>query len=245
MRPAAILQSALSGVAALTFPPACLVCDADLRAAGGHFCGECRAALAREEFATCPRCASPVGPHADVSDGCPRCRGERFHFASAVRLGPYAGRLRDAILLTKRGGAEALAGRLGELWGGERREQLLVGDPQFLVPVPLHWRRRWARGYNQADELAFGLSRVLDLPCRRDALRRTAHTAMQSQTSSRAERRANLAGRFHARRPVPGARILLVDDVLTTGATADAATVALLAAGAAQVRVAVLAHLSS
>ena len=194
---------------------------------------------------TCPYCASPVGPHADTTDCCLRCRGEHFHFDSATRLGPYAGVLRDAILRMKHAGAEALAGRLGSLWAERRREQLSTGDPQIVIPVPLHWRRRWARGYNQSDELALGVARALGLPCRRGVLRRTAHTPKQSQTASAAERKANLAGRFRTRVRLPGARVLLVDDVLTTGATADAASVALSDAGAAQVRVAVLAHLAS
>lgn len=241
MNPRQLLRSAIAGISALAFPPACLVCDADLRAAGRHFCIECRAGLAREPTATCPRCASAVGPHANLKGGCSRCRGATFRFASAVALGPYDGVLRDAVLLTKRGGAEVLAGRLGELLACERRDELLAGDPQLVVPVALHWRRRWARGYNQADELALGVARVLGLPCRRDLLRRTSHTQIQSQLTG-PERRANLAGRFRARPGVAGLRVLVVDDVLTTGATCDAAAGALLDAGAAQVRVGVLAH---
>lgn len=235
----------MTGGSALMFPPACATCECDLRTQGGHFCGPCHAELVLEPFATCPRCASPVGPHADLAGGCVRCRQHRYRFTSAVRLNSYAGRLRDAVLRMKQPGSETLAGRLGELFASERRERLLAGDPQVVIPVPLHWRRRWARGHNQADELAFGVARVLKLPCRRDVLRRAAHTPMQSQTASPAERWANVAGRFRTRATVPGARILLVDDVLTTGATADAAATALLAAGAAQVRVAVLAQSGS
>ena len=245
MSPRDLLHTTVAGVAALAFPPSCLVCDADLRQTGGHFCPTCMAELVRDDALTCPRCSSPIGPHVDAADGCLRCRHERFRFDSAVRLGPYAGVLRDAILRMKHAGAEALAGRVGELWAATRRERLSAGDPQVIIPVPLHWRRRWSRGYNQSDELALGVARALGLPCRRGVLKRTAHTPKQSQTGSAAERKANLAGRFRARARLPGARVLLIDDVLTTGATADAAAVAILDAGAAQVRVAVLAHLAS
>lgn len=240
MTPAAVARYLVGGAARLVWPPACLVCDVDLLA--GHFCDACRAALLADGGDTCPRCASPVGPYVDLDGGCARCRGDVFHFAGAVRFGPYAGVLRDAVLKMKSGGGEVLAGRLGELWAGSRRDELLRGDPQVVVPVPLHWRRRWHRGYNQSDELALAVARVLGRPCLRRCLARTRHTPLQSAAVTPTERRENVRGRFRAGGRVRGLRVLLVDDVLTTGATADQCAVALLACGAAQVRVAALAH---
>ncbi len=230
------------GAGHLIWPPRCLVCSADLGEQTVHFCDPCRTALTHDPGDKCPRCASLVGPYTDLSDGCGRCRGTTFHFASAVRLGLYDGVVRDVVLAMKHESGELLAARLGQLWAETRRSELLQGDPQIVVPVPLHWRRRVVRGYNQSDELAAALAGALGLPWRRRTLVRVRPTPHQSLTRSAAERWRNLDAGFRARPGVAGLRVLLVDDVLTTGATAEAAAVALLAQGAAQVRVVVVAH---
>jgi ComF family protein len=103
------------------------------------------------------------------------------------------------------------------------------------VPVPLHRRRLAQRGYNQAGLLAREWGRRLGLPVRPGALRRTRATAAQAELPGR-ERRRNVAGAFRAR-GVTGRPVVLVDDVVTSGATVEAAAEALLAAGATEVRV--------
>jgi predicted amidophosphoribosyltransferase len=106
-----------------------------------------------------------------------------------------------------------------------------------------HWRRRWGRGYNQSETLARTWSVRLERPCRPGWLRRTRHTAPQTQQTP-AGRWENVRGAFGARRHagLRGRSILLVDDVLTTGSTCSEAARALRDAGAASVFVAVLAH---
>ena len=232
------------GAGHLVWPPRCLVCHADTGDGPPHFCPLCAEALTADPGDKCPRCTSLVGPHTDTAGGCARCKQYRYHFTAATRLGLYDGVLRAAVLAMKHEAGELLAFRLGELWTRERRADLLTGSPEVVVPVPLHWRRRFVRGYNQADELAVALARGLGLPCRRRALVRVRPTGSQSATASAAGRWANIAGAFRVRHPesVARVRVLLVDDVLTTGATADAAAAALLAGGAAQVTVAVVAH---
>ena len=138
---------------------------------------------------------------------------------------------------------ELLAYRLGELWAAHRRAELLASSPQVVVPVPLHWRRRWSRGYNQAEEVARGLAHALRLPLSAHALTRRRATEVQTHQSATA-RWDNVKGVFAARTPaaVRGLRVLLIDDVLTTGATCHNAALALSAAGAAQVHAAVVAH---
>jgi ComF family protein len=151
--------------------------------------------------------------------------------------------MREAVLRIKRPGGETLAEALGTIFADTHHERLLATKPDCVVPVPLHWRRWWERRYNQAESIARGLSGVLNLPLHARAVRRVRHTAMQTAVTAE-ERRRNVADAFRPRplARLQGVRVLLVDDVLTTGATADAAAHALRAGGAAQVAVAVLAH---
>lgn len=229
----------VSGVADLIWPRQCWVCEAGCDAA---LCDQCRAELTSDTGPTCPRCSGTVGPHTDLTDGCPQCRGSRFHFDAAIRLGTYDGRLRDAVLRLKQASGEPLAEELGGLLATGRAKELGVHRPEVVVPIPLHWIRRWGRGYNQSESLARALADRLGLPFR-TWLVRTRPTPTQ-QVRSAAARWENVRGAFRTRHGVviPGARVLLVDDVLTTGATADAAATALRQAGAAQVVIAVLAR---
>ncbi len=205
-------------------------------------CDDCQAAVTADDALTCPRCSSTVGPHVDATDGCPRCRSRRVRFDGAIRLGVYDGRLRLAVLALKHAGGEPLAEHLGRAWAAKRGEQLTVPPPTVVVPVPLHWLRRFHRGYNQSAAIARGVATGLSLPCA-NPLRRVRATPYQTARSA-TERAANVRDAFRLRvgAVVRGERVLLVDDVLTTGATADACAGVLLATGAAQVRVAVLAH---
>jgi ComF family protein len=127
---------------------------------------------------------------------------------------------------------------------GERLASAIPRDQRFdlIIPVPLHWRRRFQRGFNQAALLAARVARRYAVPVV-VAVRRRRATATQAGLSN-AKRRANVAGAFEVRRPraVAGRRILLVDDVMTTGATASACAAALKRAGARYVAVLTLAR---
>jgi ComF family protein len=116
-------------------------------------------------------------------------------------------------------------------------------QPEVIVPVPLHWQRRWSRGFNQSEELARALARELKIPCRPAALRRTRATPLQT-TSTIAQRRANVRGAFAARdvKDIAGKTVVLVDDVMTSGATASEAARALRTLKPVRIIVAVLAH---
>jgi ComF family protein len=147
------------------------------------------------------------------------------------------------ILRMKTLSGETLAEMIGGLWAefSESRLQEVAAD--VVIPVPLHWWRRWRRGYNQSEALAIMLASRLSLPCRTGWLRRIRHTRQQtSQTPT--DRKENVRGAFRARfgTRVRGKKVLLVDDVLTTGNTCSEAARALCEAGAKQVVVAVLAR---
>lgn len=237
------LERAWFSASDLIWPRFCLVCEAaQSEPAEVCICPACVSVITTDPHLTCPRCSSTVGPHADVSEGCARCRNEKYRFGSVTRLATYDGKVRDTILDIKRPGGDALAEALGTLFATFRRERLMASAPHVIVPVPLHWSRWWIRRHNQAEAIARGISEVLGVPMRR-AIRRVQATPKQASVTA-VERRKNLVGAFRSTSfpSVRGLRVLLVDDVLTTGATADAATEAVLAAGAAQVHVAVLAH---
>jgi ComF family protein len=158
-------------------------------------------------------------------------------------LGPYEGHLREAILRTKDARGERLADLLGAFWGMHCETQLAQAKADFVIPVPLHWWRRWRRGYNQSESLGRALAARLHLPCRPRWLRRTRNTPKQVEQTP-AERQVNVRGAFRAmaKPELKGRSVLLVDDVLTTGSTAsEAARTLKHDAGVERVVVAVLA----
>jgi ComF family protein len=160
-------------------------------------------------------------------------------FDAAYSFGAYEGRLRELIHLFKYSRVRPLARPLGSYLASA-----IPRDQSFdvVVPVPLHWRRLWERGFNQSDLLARAVARRYGAPVVR-ALRRRRATATQAGLTN-ARRRANVAGAFAVKRAraVSGRRVLLVDDVMTTGATASACAGALKRAGSRYVAVLALAR---
>jgi ComF family protein len=168
-----------------------------------------------------------------------------FAFERVVRLGPYDGILREAILRLKNLAGEGLAEVLGGLWAEHDTTRLRELGADVVIPIPLHWLRRWTRGYNQSEALAQPLAVGLHLPCRPGWLRRIRSTPQQTQQTP-SHRKINVKGAFQGRprTGLAGKTVLLVDDVMTTGSTASEAARALRQAGAARVVVAVLARAS-
>ncbi|HEX3147865.1 MAG TPA: phosphoribosyltransferase family protein [Gemmataceae bacterium] len=160
-----------------------------------------------------------------------------------MRVGAYDGPLRDAILQMKHLPGETLAEAMGHLWARHHEQRLRSLGVHVVVPMPLHWRRRLRRGFNQAELLAAPIAQLLGVELQIGWLQRIRATKSQLQLS-KTERRTNLAGAFRCatRARLNGLTVLLVDDVLTTGATASEAARALKAGGALDVHVAVLAH---
>jgi ComF family protein len=196
-------------------------------------CDECLkepAPLTAEFY--CLNCRTPFSNSfpLDSEGRCMLCRTGRRGFDSAYCYGAYEGTLRKLIHLFKYQGMRSLAKPLSEFLAGA-----LPRDQRFdvVVPVPLHWRKRWQRGFNQSELLGRLIARRRGIPLRK-VLRRGFATRAQAGLSN-AQRRENVAGAFRVRRRVPGMRILLIDDVMTTGATAAACALALKRAGARSV----------
>lgn len=233
------------GLVRLVYPAICTFCGRSLPQDRERVCSGCEHLLLNDPFLACQRCGETVGPFVPTEEGCTRCRQETFHFDRVFRLGIYDGLLREQILRMKQWSGDGVAETLGELWADRAAPALEAVGIDTVVPVPLHWWRRLERGYNQSEALAEALAARLRRPCHADWLRRIRHTPSQTQSTGGA-RKENLKGAFRARLPVAahGQTILLVDDVLTTGSTANEAARALRAAGAGRVVVAVLARTS-
>jgi ComF family protein len=236
------IGTCLGGAADLLLPEVCAACGADHVAVEG-LCKPCNLELlSLVALPACPRCATTLGPNIPARmDGCGACQATLPRFERAFRLGPYTGCLRLAIRGLKYHRYERLRGRLTVLLA-ERVRADGSGEPfDAVLPVPMHWRRRISRGFDHARSIAASLSRELGVPLG-DDLARIRHTPPQVGLP-RTRRLANVRGAFAVRSPatVQGASLLLVDDVTTTGATADEAARTLLAAGAHHVALAVLA----
>lgn len=192
------------------------------------------------EFA-CAGCRTPFlnASPLDENGLCLLCATGINRFEGAHAYGVYDGELRALIHLFKYQRVESLAQPLGRLL---LRALPLDAAYDAIVPVPLHWRRRFSRGFNQAHLLARVLSKSLGVHIRA-ALRRSRSTPAQSSLTGIARRR-NVRGAFQSRSSVnlAGASVLLVDDVFTTGATANACAKELKAAGARRVTVATVAR---
>jgi len=234
------------GAADLIFPNACLLCDAAEAGAEPFrhgLCSTCRVAVTADPAVRCPKCAATVGPHTDLKGGCPACRGRGFGIEAAVRLGPYEEPLRTGVLRAKGSAGEPVAEMLGRTFAEARATELRALNATVIVPIPLHWRRRWTRGYNQAAAVARELAAALKLPFQPSWLVRTKPDEQHAQPSA-AARAANIRGAFRVgrRASFAGAAVLVVDDVMTTGSTVAEAARVVRAAGTARVCVAVLAR---
>jgi ComF family protein len=231
----------------LIFPWTCLVCGVEGGDLEGPFCPACRANLLADacsfRSSSCPRCALPVGPYADLHGGCSSCRGQSLGFDTVLALGQYQQIIRGLCLQLKEERQAWLAPWLTDLLSQSRAVDFTQLPPDtWIVPVPLHWFRRLSRGYNQAEALARSLAQQLRLAIHQP-LRRVRATNRLAHLSA-TDRHEAMRGAFHIHRKpgLKGRTILLVDDILTTGATAAAAARTLKQAGARRVVIAVLAR---
>lgn len=208
-------------------------------------CALCGVALGDGEHVVCEPCWGKVpiidGPHCrrcgypfeTTVTGCRHCAGKAFRFDRARVLSPFDETVQALLHLLKYRGKRSVGRRLGCLLGQVWASEDGMGDVDWIVPVPLHRSREKERGYNQSLVLATEIGRCLGVPIEQKMLVRTRRTASQTKLSVE-ERVENVSGAFripHAEK-IAGTRILLVDDVLTTGATLNACTEALIEAGA-------------
>jgi ComF family protein len=224
----------LDPVLAVVFPSRCPACAAPLPSPRrGPLCDACWSALPRHRGPAC-HCGLPLAPGRLA---CGRCRRGLSAFTAGASLGPYEGTLRVAVHELKYRSRRRAADRISEAMLDDLRVRGVLAGAAVLVPVPLHPRRRRARGFNQSELLARELGRRSGIAVAAAALVRRQDTPPQTGLSA-AARRANVRGAFAVRHrsQVSGRAVVLVDDVLTTGATAAACAQVLRAAGAREVR---------
>lgn len=185
-----------------------------------------------EYFCACCRTPFLNAAPLDENGVCRLCRSGLTGFDAVYTYGDYDGVLRELIHLFKFSGIKPLARPLGQLLRRSVPRDIQV---DVIIPMPLHWKRKWERGFNQSELLADELSRHLGAPVSL-ALQRHKHTPAQAGLTLH-ERRRNVASAFSVRhqQQLENKHVLLIDDVLTTGATIAAASAALKKAGARRV----------
>jgi len=221
-------------------PAVCPLCD-DRRDVHLPLCGSCLDALPPLPEARCPRCDLPYPATEGSPHLCGDCITSPPPFAAVCALGPYSGLLKQAIGRLKYHRLPLLDQPLGQLLATTVRRRWPQYAPDLIIPVPLHPRRLRERTFNQSLLLARVLAKTLSAPVASRLLRRVRHTPAQ-QGLNAAERKKNLQQALRIDDKLNGRSILLVDDVMTTGATARACSRQLRLAGAVEVRVALLAR---
>jgi ComF family protein len=228
----------------LLFPRACVGCGRPPGTEFLHLCWDCVSGLAYIRGCFCRVCGDPAEGLVGDDWVCATCAETPPAFNLARSAARYRGVLREAVMMFKYDRAVWLAQDLALLLAGLARGAWLEGVVlDGVLAVPLHPRKERIRTYNQSGLLAAGLARALGKPLLGGSLVRTRDQGTQTHLTAR-DRTANVRGAFGVRKPdrVVGRRLLLVDDVMTTGATANACARALKNAGASAVYVATVAR---
>jgi ComF family protein len=234
------LRHELHGLFNFLLPPACALCQEPLDPPDPDtLCLTCCDSFPPQTEPHCPVCALPYPADTGPAHHCQNCLQHKKSFSGVTPLGPFEGPLREAVHRFKYRGDINLDRPLGNMLA----RKLGNTSPCFgmIVPVPLHPIKLRQRGYNQSTLIARQLARALKIPLVRDLLIRNKQGATQKEISAR-DRKKNVRQLFTCTRQLQGESILLVDDVMTTGATARESSKTLLRAGAKAVHVAVLAR---
>lgn len=207
-----------------------------------HWCDRCWKKMTPAVNSRCGRCGATLNRPSPLGNQCAHCFGHDLRFDRAYAIGNYQGLLQELVIRMKNQHDEALALQLGTFLG---YELLAQGWTEFdqLVSVPSHWMRKLKRGFQAADILGERVSQLIGIPKCSQTVSATRTTAKQG-TLSTTGRRANVHNAFklHAKANIEGQHVLIIDDVLTSGATTSELARILKQHGAAEVSVAVVAR---
>ncbi len=233
----------LREITALALPDHCQICEAFIPPrTGGGVCIGCLSSIRRIDNA-CHTCGAPIPSVVGPVEECLHCRKGHWPAHRVHSFGIYEGTVRKAVVLLKQPGSEPLSHSLGKQMGQWLLRLPDQGPFDLIIPTPKYWMQRMIRPHNSSELLAEHIGRALRSPVDRHVITRIRLTAKQG-TLPRHERANNVKGAFQATYPrkLRGKRLLVIDDILTSGATAAEIVSVLLAAGAKHVEVVCLAR---
>ncbi len=240
-----LLQRSCDHLLNLLFPPHCVYCGCFLPEHFGLplFCTCCSQRFRCVDISFCGGCGVPVSAFALVDEVCLQCHLQRRPFDDAVTLGIYDGDLRQAVLRMKRVAEEPLVISMGVLLATKLEEWFGGVLPDVVVPVPMLWHRRIRRGVNNVEILAQSVAGTLQLPVVSNWVKYQRNCQKQSSLPM-SLRQQNVRGAFRAvsRYDIKECHVLVIDDVMTTGATAGEVARVVKSAGVAKVTIAVVAR---
>ncbi len=237
------LKNALGSLSSLLFPTVCVFCGADVGASVSGICAECSSNIRPVENPVCKTCGQPTaGLSAGSSMECGYCLGNKLHFEKARFAVIYTRVIRHGILHFKFYNSLYLGEVFSGFLSSAFRQHFQRQELDAIIPVPVHRKRLTQRGYNQCAILAKKLGTDVSLPVLTGALVKTRNTVPQTQLK-RKQRLNNIKGSFTVPNPqeIAGKRILILDDVFTTGSTVSEASRILKRHGAQSVQALVLA----
>lgn len=229
----------------LFYPRTCLHCNCNLNdACEVYLCHTCNEQISYVKDTYCIRCGATLGPYVTLKEdeGCSRCKGKKFHFDTVTPITHFNGVIKALIHKFKYAKLRFLCHTLNDVVTSHSPLRSIVQDVDIIVPVPLHWLKKFHRGFNQSELLSRSIQRHFLKPVSVRNLCRIKNTVSQTYLS-KSKRQENVRNAFMVRRPdlFTGRTILLVDDVLTTGVTASECSRKLKEAGAGVVHLVVLA----
>ncbi len=231
------LRAGVNAVVDFIFPPNCLICRAFVPGEAA-ICDKCLSGIGLIEGPRCWRCGCP---DTGIPD-CPNCTGKAYAFQRLITLADFTEEMRELVHALKYQGRTRVASVFGKSLGELAIEMCDLSNSAVIVPVPLHPSRERERGYNQSGLFASAVAARTGLPLAARALRRRVATDSQTKLDLM-EREHNVAGAFEVKQSdtIRNRVVILVDDVVTTGATANSCSRELLRAGASEVVVMALA----
>lgn len=246
-----MFQQRLKQLAALIYPATCVGCEESLSRTPklvddefqSSWCDDCWVLLPESWQRGCPKCGAYIKRPESFGDRCALCHDMPLKFDSALAVGNYQGLLKELVLGLKRDMNESLSLQLGRLLGLTLMQHEFVDQTDILIPVPIHWRRRFERGFHAAAVIAEGVSSMTGVAIG-NALVSCQRLTEKQGTLSGPKRFSNVKDAFKVRpmASVEGAKVVVVDDVMTSGATLSELAKMLKKAGAESVHCAVVAR---
>jgi len=232
------IKNRIHAIEEIVYPKFCRLCSSSIINDHSFDC-VCKSCLLKAKLNTppfCKQCGIPLIKTLPDNRGCSFCRGKKFNFDEALSAYEYSGVIKECISLFKYEGKIRLAANLGQLMADFFKRYCRSKRFDYIVCVPLYWRKKIDRGFNQAEILAEFLSRSLSISCCFDKLRRIRKTSSQFNLNFR-ERHKNISGAFACKdlNFFVGKSVLLVDDIFTTGATLNECSKVLKQAGALKI----------